>query len=71
MVLMMWMLLLLGSRNVTELLDFFDLLDLLLDEACKIGGLAVIVEKAFLGQAVLGTLRLAMYPLAGFGELNL
>ena len=70
MVLMMWLLLLV-SRNVTELLDFFDLLDLLLDEACKVGCLAVIVEKAFLGQAVLGALRLAMHALSCLGELDL
>ena len=65
------LLLLLVRRSIAELLDFLNLLDLFLDEARKVGRFVVVVEKAFLGQAVLGTLRLAMYPLAGFGELNL
>ena len=61
------LLLLLVGRSIAELLNFLDLLDLLLDEARKIGRLVVVIEKAFLGQAILGTLRLAMYPLTGFG----
>ena len=65
------LLLLLVRRSIAKLLDFLDLLDLFLDEARKVGCLVVVVEKAFLGQAVLGTLRLAMDPLTGFGELNL
>ena len=65
------LLLLLVRRSIAELLNFLDLLDLFLDEACKVGRFVIVVEKAFLCQAVLGTLRLAMDPLTGFGELNL
>ena len=65
------LLLLLVRGSVAELLDFLDLLYLFLDEAREVGRLVVVIEKAFLGQAVLGTLRLAMYPLTCFRELYL
>ena len=61
------LLLLLVGRSIAELLNFLDLLDLFFDEARKVGRLVVIVEKTFFSQAVLGTLRLAVYPLTGFG----
>ena len=43
------LLLLLIRRNITELLDFLDLLDLFLDEACKVRLLFVLILQAFLG----------------------
>ena len=64
------LLLLLVGRDVSELLDFFDLLDLFLDEARKVGRLAIIVEQAFFGKTILGALRLAMNTFSCFGELN-
>ena len=70
--------------NVTDLLDFLYLFDLLLDEASEVtvrGGLsrigvlcAIVVrvqkDGSFLGQAVFGALGLAMHSLGCLGKLD-